>query len=62
MVAEPTTPTMEVPSITRPTSPGGGLHDEGDPSVEEAWDAMVMSSGLAGAGTEPTGDTPSSAA
>ena len=55
MVAKPTTPTMEKPSTTEPTSPGGGLHDEGVPSVEEAWDAMVTLSGLARAGTEPAG-------
>ena len=60
-VVESTALTMEECSTTRPTSPGSGLHDEGDPSVEEAWDAMVTSSGLARAGTEPTGDEPSSA-
>ena len=60
MVAEPTTPTMEEPSTTRPTSPGEGLHDKGDPSVEEAWDVATTSSGLVGAGTELAGDAPSS--
>ena len=61
-VAELTAPTMEEPSTTGPTSPNGGFHDEGDPGVEEAWDAVATSSGLAGAGTEPAGDAPSSAA
>ena len=60
MVVEPTTPTMEVPITTGLTSPSGGLHDEGDPSVE-AWDATAMSGGLGGAGIEPSGDAPSSA-
>ena len=62
MVAEPTAPTMEEPSTTGPTSPDGGFHDEGDPGVEEAWDAMAMLGGLGGAGMEPAGDAPSSAA
>ena len=61
-VAEPTAPTMEEPSTTGLTSHGIGLHDEGDPDVEEAWDATMMLSGLARAGTEPAGDAPSSAA
>ena len=52
---------MEEPSTTGLTSPGGGLHDEGDPSVEEAWDAMATLSDLAGAGMKPAGDTLSSA-
>ena len=56
-VVESTALTMEECSTTRPTSPGSGLHDEGDPSVEEVWDAVAMSSGLAGASTKPTGDT-----
>jgi len=53
---------MEEPSTTGLTLPGGGLHDAADPGVEEVWDAMMMSSGLAEAGMEPTGDAPSSAA
>ena len=60
-VAEPFTSTMEEPSTTGLTSPGVGLHDEGDPDVEEAWDATMMLSGLARAGTEPTGYASSSA-
>ena len=62
MVAEPTAPTMEEPSTTGPTSPGGRLHDEGNPSVEEALDAMARLSGLARAGMKPAGDASSSAA
>ena len=62
MVVELTASTMEESSTTGPTLPGGGLHDEGDPSVEEAWDATTTSSGLAGVGTEPAGDASSSAA
>ena len=53
---------MEEPSTTGLTSPDGGLHDEGNPGVEEAWDAVATSSGLAGVGTEPVGDAPSSVA
>ena len=53
IVAKPTAPTMEEPSTTGPTSPSGGLHDEGDPSVEEAWDAMETWSGPTKVGTEP---------
>ena len=60
--ANPVAPTMEEPSTTRPTSPGGGLHEKGDPTVEEVWDVLATSSGLAEAGTEPAGDAPSSAA
>ena len=62
MVVEPTAPSMEKPSTTGLTSPGSGLHDEGDSGVEEAWDAMAMSSGLAEDGTEIVGDAPSGAA
>ena len=54
MVVESTTPAIEEPPMTGPTSPGGGLHDEGDSSVEEP------SSDLGGAGTETAGDAPSS--
>ena len=54
MVAEPTAPAMEEPSTTGPISPGGGLHDEGDPGVEE------LSGGLGGEGMETTGDASSS--
>ena len=52
---------MEEPSTTGLTSPGGGLHDEGDPNVDEAWDATVTLSGLAKAGV-PARDALSSAA
>ena len=52
---------MGEPSIAGPASPGDGLHDDGDPSVEEIRDAAATSSGLAGVGTEPMGDAPSSA-
>ena len=61
IVVEPIAPTMEEPTTTRLTSLGEGLHDEGDPSVE-AWDAALTSGGLGGAGTNPEGDVPSSAA
>ena len=62
MVARLTAPTMEEPSATRLTSSGGGLLDEGDPSVEDVWGAAVMSRGLAGASMELAGDASSSAA
>ena len=61
-VAEPTTPTMEEPTTTGPTSHGSGLHDVGDPSVEEEWDATTTLGSLGGAGTEPMGNASSSAA
>ena len=51
-----TIPTMGEPSIAGPPSPGGGLHNEGNPGAEEIWGAATMSSGLAGASTEPAGD------
>ena len=58
----PTGPTMGEPSTAGPASPGSGLHDEGDPGAEEMWGVAAMSSGLAGASTEPTGDAPRSVA
>ena len=61
MVAELTTPTMEEPTTIGPTSPSGGLHDEGDAGVE-AWDVVAMSGGLGGVGMKLEGDAPSSAA
>jgi hypothetical protein len=42
-IAEPVTPVMEEPPVTRPTSPSGGAHDEGDPGDEGLWSAMVTS-------------------
>ena len=50
---------MGEPSTVGPTSPGGGLHDEGDPGAEEIQDAVATSSGLARATMEPAGDVPS---
>lgn len=61
-IARPTTPTMEEPLATGPTLPSGGLHDEGDRGVEEVWGVAAMSSGLARVGMDPAGDAPSSAA
>ena len=58
----PTDPTIGEPSIAGPASPGGGLHDEGDPSAEEMCGVVAMPSGLARASTELTGDVLSSAA
>ena len=57
-----TGPTIGEPSTAGPASPGSGLHDEGDPGAEEMWGVAAMSSGLAGASTEPTGDAPRSVA
>ena len=57
-----TNPTMGEPSTTGLASPSGGLHDDGDPGVEEMRDAVAMSSGLARANMELAGDMPSSAA
>ena len=53
---------MGEPSIAGPTSLGGGLHDEGDPSVEEMWGVAATSSALTEASMEPASDAPSSAA
>ena len=53
---------MGEPSTTGPTSAGGGLHDDGDPGMEEMWDATMMSSSLVGANMLPTGDVLSSTA
>ena len=61
MIARLTAPTMVEPSVTRPTLPGGGLHDDGDPGVEEVWGAAATSSSLAGVSTKPVGDALSSA-
>ena len=61
-VARLIAPTMEEPSSTGPTSPGGGLHAKGNPGMEEVWGAVVTSSGLAEVSAEPAGDAPSDAA
>ena len=41
LVTEPVAPVIEELPATRPTSPGGGAHDEGDPTDmlggEEMW-------------------------
>ena len=58
----PTSPTTGELLTSGSASPGGGLHDEGDPGTEEMWGAAATSSGLAEASTEPAGDAPSSAA
>jgi hypothetical protein len=42
-IAEPVTPVMEEPPVTRLTSPSGGAHDEGDLGDEGLWSAMVTS-------------------
>ena len=39
----PTTPIIEELLATGLTSPGGGAHDEGDPSAKEAWTMMIAS-------------------
>ena len=57
----PTDRTMGEPSKAGPVSPGDGLHDKGNPSVEEMQDAAATSSGLVGATIEPMGDVSSSA-
>jgi hypothetical protein len=38
---EPTSPTMMKILEAGPTSPGGGLHEEGDPSMDEMWHAAT---------------------
>lgn len=35
MAAGPSGQAAKGPTVVEPSSPGGGLHDEGDPSVEE---------------------------
>ena len=57
----PTGPTMGEPSIATLVSPGGGLHDEGDPGAEEMWGAVATSSGLARASTKLAGNASGSA-
>ena len=55
----PTAPVIEEPPIAGPTSPGGGAHDEGDPSVEEEWTMMTASRDVAHAGVETAEGAPS---
>ena len=38
----PTAPIIEEPPTTRPTSPGGGAHDEGGLGAKEAWTTMTV--------------------
>jgi hypothetical protein len=56
---EPAAPTMEEPPVTGLTSPGGRVHDKGNPGDEKIWGAAAMSADLARAGVK---DAPSSAA
>ena len=63
---EQVSPTMEEPTATRPTSLGGGAHDEGDPTNasggEETWTVVGSLGGPIGARLEAIGDAPSSSA
>jgi len=65
-VTNPIGPTMEEPLAARPTSPRGGVHDEGVSAdmlgYEEAWTAVEMLADPAGVGTETEGNSPSSTA
>jgi hypothetical protein len=54
-------PAMEEPLVTRPTSPDGGVHDEGDLGDEGLWSATVTLADPAGAGAGAVGDASSSA-
>ena len=60
--AKPAVPAIEEPPATRPTSPGGGAHDEGDPGDEGLWSATVASADPTGAEVGTAGDAPNSAA
>lgn len=44
--ATPTTkPAVRAESTARPTSPGGGLHEEGDPGATEPWYSAPLGGG-----------------
>lgn len=64
--ADPVVPGVEEPPAIRPTSPGGGADDEGDPTDalgdEEAWAMTGMPVGSTRAGAETAGHAPNSTA